>query len=232
MNGFPLTLAGAALTALPSGALWWAREALLCVSDLHLGKSERFARRGGTLLPPYETEATLDRLDALIDALDPARVVCLGDSFDDSAAAEALSEEHRLRIARMQAGRDWTWIEGNHDPGPSGLSGHHLEALRVGPLTFRHIAGAGPDVSGHYHPKARLSGGARPAFVADRDRIVMPAFGAYTGGLSCTDPVIAGLFGPGAVAVLTGPRAVPVPLARLAPQSASARIPAATRFGR
>ncbi len=232
MNGHPLTLAGAALTALPSGALWWAAEGLLCVSDLHLGKSERLARRGGTLLPPYETEATLDRLEALVDALDPARVVCLGDSFDDSAAAEALDEAHRLRIARMQAGRDWTWIEGNHDPGPSGLSGHHLDALRTGPLTFRHIAGAGPDVSGHYHPKARLAGGSRAAFVADAGRIVMPAFGAYTGGLSCTDPAITRLFGPDAIAVLTGPRAVPVPLSRLASQAVSARIPAATRFGR
>ena len=231
-SGYPFTLAGQTLLALGSGALWWPDRRLLCISDLHLGKSERFARRGGAPLPPYETRDTLMRLQTDIAAFQPTTVICLGDSFDDSAAAEALAETHRLRIARMQAGRDWTWIEGNHDPGPSGLSGHHLEALRVGPLTFRHIAGAGPDVSGHYHPKARLSGGARPAFVADRDRIVMPAFGAYTGGLSCTDPVIAGLFGPGAVAVLTGPRAVPVPLARLAPQSASARIPAATRFGR
>ncbi len=217
MNGYEFELAGAALTALPSGALWWPAQALLCVSDLHLGKSERFARRGGALLPPYEVAATLDRLEALVDRLSPRAVVCLGDSFDDRAAAEALAEGPRLRIARMQAGRDWIWIEGNHDPGPTGMAGRHLGALMVGGLTFRHIAGEGPDVSGHYHPKARLAAGpARPAFLVDRRRVILPAFGAYTGGLSCTDPALAGLVSDGALAVLTGPAAVPVPLGALA----------------
>ncbi len=231
MNGHPLTFAGAALTALPSGALWWADESLLCVSDLHLGKAERFARRGGTLLPPYETEATLDRLETLVDSLSPRTVICLGDSFDDRAAAEALSEAHRLRIVRMQAGRDWVWIEGNHDPGPTDLAGRHLEHLTIGAVTFRHITGETPDISGHYHPKARLPGGTRAAFLADANRIILPAFGAYTGGLSCTDPALRDLFGADAIAVLTGPRAVPVPLSKLC-GARSSRSPALTRFGR
>ncbi len=231
MNGHPLTFAGAQLCALASGALWWADERLLCVSDLHLGKAERFARRGGTLLPPYETDATLDRLEALVDGLSPACVVCLGDSFDDRAAAEALCEGHRLRIARLQAGRDWIWIEGNHDPGPTELAGRHLESLSVGAVTFRHITGETPDISGHYHPKARMPGGTRAAFLADANRIILPAFGAYTGGLTCTDPPLRTLFGADAVAVLTGPRAVPVPLSKLG-QSRGSRSPALTRFGR
>ncbi len=225
MNGHALSLAGVDLTALPSGGLWWAAERLLCVSDLHLGKSERLARRGGALLPPYETAATLDRLDALIDGLKPRTLVCLGDSFDDRAAAEALDEAHRMRIARMQAGRRWIWIEGNHDPGPVDLGGAHRDELRLGPLTFRHIAAPAADgeISGHYHPKCGLarSGQVRPAFLVDTARIILPAFGAYTGGLRATDPVLQDLMIDPALAVLTGPRAVPLPMPR--PDSAPAR---------
>ena len=114
----PVTLAGARLAARASGALWWPDERLLCVADLHLGKSERLARRGGALLPPYETAETLDRLAAEIAALAPARVVCLGDSFDDSAAGAALAPDQAARLYALAAGREWIWIAGNHDPAP------------------------------------------------------------------------------------------------------------------
>ena len=216
-------MAEARLTPLPSGALWWPGERLLCVSDLHLGKSERIARRWGTLLPPYETADTLLRLETDLDATGARTVVCLGDSFDDLAAAGSLAEEARLWIARLMAGRRWVWIEGNHDPGPIGLDGTHLAELRLGPLTFRHIAGAGAagevsgEVSGHYHPKAELSArGARvsrPCFLYDAVRLVMPAYGTYTGGLSWTAPVLRDLFGTDACAALTGDpvRRIPVP---------------------
>ena len=218
MTGQPLTLAGASLTARPSGALFWPAEGLLCVADLHLCKSERLARRGGTLLPPYETAETLDRLAAEIAALAPARVVCLGDSFDDCAAGEALAAADAARLTALMAGRDWVWIAGNHDPGPLALGGRHLAALSLGPLTFRHEArrdaGAG-EVSGHFHPKLRLPvrGGAvtRPCFLADPTRIILPAFGAYTGGLGTGHPAFAALLGPGARAVLTGDPCVAVP---------------------
>ena len=173
MNGHDISLAGIRLTALGSGALWWPERALLCVSDLHLGKSERVARLGGASLPPYDTRDTLNRLAADI-ALTQARVVvCLGDSFDDPDAARALPESERLWIARLQAGRRWVWIEGNHDPGPVELGGAHLAELPQPPLTFRHIArkGASGEVSGHYHPKVRIQTRARtvtrPAFLAD-----------------------------------------------------------------
>ena len=152
------SFAGEHLTALPSGALWWPSERLLCVSDLHLGKSERTARRGGPLLPPYEVVDTLTRLEGDVAALAPRAVVSLGDSFDDMDAAEALAPGFRDWIARLMAGRDWTWITGNHDPAPLGLGGHAAEGLRCGPLSFVHVAtetGAG-EVSGHYHPKAAL----------------------------------------------------------------------------
>lgn len=219
MNTYPLNFAGTTLQALGSGALWWPDQALLCVSDLHLGKSERLARRGGSILPPYETRDTLTRLAADLDRTEARVVICLGDSFDDAGAALALVEEDRLWIARLQAGRRWIWVEGNHDPGPMDMGGTHLAELSLPPLTFRHIArpGASGEISGHYHPKAQVRTRARtisrPAFLADRCRIILPAYGTYTGGLRSRDAVLADLMRPEAVAVLTGPtpQAVPMP---------------------
>ncbi len=216
----PLTLAGTALAALHSGALWWPDEAMLCVADLHLGKSERIARRGGALLPPYETAETLDRLAADIARHAPRVVVCLGDSFDDGAGADALMPENSGRLATLAAGRDWIWIAGNHDPAPLSVAGRHLAEVARGPLTFRHIArpdADGGEVSGHWHPKARvaLRGRtiSRPCFLTDGARLILPAYGAYTGGLRADHPDLAALLSKSARAILTGTPALTVPLA-------------------
>ena len=218
MNSLDITLNGATLSALGDGTLWWADQSLLCVSDLHLGKSERAARRGGTILPPYETQDTLTRFEATLNHTGARHVICLGDSFDDLGAALALNEATRLWITRLQAGREWIWIEGNHDPGPVDLGGSHLGELTIGPLTFRHIArpeGTG-EISGHYHPKARLNLRgrqiSRAAFLCDARRIIMPAFGTYTGGLDWEAPVLRDLMGPDAQAILTGPTPMRVPM--------------------
>lgn len=223
MSAETFTLAGATLVARPSGALWWPAERLLCVADLHLCKSERLARRRGLLLPPYETAETLDRLAAEIAALAPARVVALGDSFDDCAAGEALSDADSARLIALMAGRAWTWIAGNHDPAPLDLPGTHRAEFALGPLTFRHagadLAAAG-EVSGHYHPKLRLRvrGGAvtRPCFLLDGVRLILPAFGAYTGGLFASHPALRRLLAADARAILTGAPCVSLPLAALA----------------
>ena len=216
----PLTLAGTALAALHSGALWWPDEAMLCVADLHLGKSERIARRGGALLPPYETAETLDRLAADIARHAPRVVVCLGDSFDDGAGADALMPENSGRLATLGAGRDWIWIAGNHDPAPLSVAGRHLAEVARGPLTFRHIArpvADGGEISGHWHPKARvaLRGRtiSRPCFLTDGARLILPAYGAYTGGLRADHPDLAALLSKSARAILTGTPALTVPLA-------------------
>ena len=219
MNGYMFSLAGASLCALASGALWWPDKQLLCVSDLHLGKSERIARNGGAALPPYDTRDTLNRLAADLSLTNASFVVCLGDSFDDLGAARALPETERLWIARLQAGRRWVWIEGNHDPGPADINGTHLAELPLAPLSFRHIAreGASGEVSGHYHPKATIRTPARavsrPAFLADSNRVILPSFGTYTGGLRSHENVLARLMRPEAIAILTGrkPHAVPMP---------------------
>lgn len=227
MDGTLFTLSGATLVARGTGALWWPEHRTLCVSDLHLGRAARMARHGGSLLPPFETEDTLQRLDAEIAALAPACVICLGDSFDDTGAADALPEAARLWIARMQAGRRWVWIEGNHDPGPVDLGGRHAQELRTGPLVFRHIArpDATGEVSGHYHPKAGLATRAgrvsRPCFLIDPARVILPAFGTYTGGLAADAAVFDPLMSDQARALMIGPGAIMLPRPRKGPRRAA-----------
>ncbi len=215
MNGYRLSLCGAELLARPSGVLWWPAERLLAVADLHLGKSGRLARRGGALLPPYETAETLDRLAAEVAALRPGVVVALGDSFDDDTCAEEAGPSLHKALAAMAVPR-WIWVAGNHDPAPGGLPGAVAEAFAAGPLTFRHIAlpGAAGEISGHYHPKARLAGVSRPCFLADGARVILPAFGAYTGGLASSDPALSALMAPQALAILTGPAVLACPMPR------------------
>jgi uncharacterized protein len=222
MNNVDFPLCGTTLTALPSGAIWDKGSGLLCVSDLHLGRSDRVARTAGPLLPPYENRATLDRLAADIDQTGARTVICLGDSFDDLAGAGSLDEDCQSRLLGMHAGRRWIWIEGNHDPGPVDLGGSHLAEVRLGGLTYRHQAQAGAvgEVSGHYHPKLALAGAARRCILFDAARCILPAYGAYTGGMSALDPVVRGLFAERAFAVLTGKRAVLSPLPGPAPATA------------
>lgn len=212
MTGYAFDFDGQRLQARASGALYWPARRWLVVADLHLGKSERLARRGGPLLPPYEVAATLDRLEAEIAATDPACVVSLGDGFDDDAARAALPDEVCARLQAMAAGRRWLWISGNHDPAPvcARLPGETRAEWRDG-LTLRHEAGAGPDISGHYHPCIRLAGERRRCFLIGADHLILPAFGAYTGGLIADDPALLRLV-PVGLAVACGARAIPVPL--------------------
>lgn len=220
MSSYSFTLAGAMLEALPSGALWWPEQSILCVSDLHLGKSDRLLRAGGPALPPYESRDTLFRLENDINSVGPKTVICLGDSFDDQMAEHALDDDERSLILQLQAGRQWVWIEGNHDPGPLDLGGTHLSTLPIAPLSFRHIAEptASGDVSGHYHPKAsiRLRGRylTRPCFLLDSDRLILPSYGTYTGGLDTKSEVLASLMRRESIAILTGPQCLPIPMPR------------------
>jgi DNA ligase-associated metallophosphoesterase len=207
---------GETLHLLPSGGLFWPARKLLCVSDLHLGKSERLARRGGSLLPPYETQATLEKLDRDLEMTRAVTVICLGDSFDDLAALDGLEDSARLWLARLMAGRDWTWITGNHDPGPIEIGGTHRAEVSLLPFTFRHIAQpeAKAEISGHYHPKARLAGQSKPCFLADAARLILPAYGVYTGGLRAHDAALTGLMARDALAILTGSRLLAIPMPR------------------
>jgi len=203
------------LRALPAGALFWEARSLLCVSDLHLGKSERMARKMGQLIPPYDSLETLVRLKELIDQYDPGCVICLGDSFDDLQAGQDFDPDLRQLLITLIAGRKWIWISGNHDPGPLDIQGSWQSEFNADGLTFRHMAEENSDpgeVSGHYHPKASIRGKPRPCFCYDQRRLILPAFGTYTGGLRASDPVIATLFEADARVVMTGVKSRVIPL--------------------
>ncbi len=192
-------VAGVTLVADLSGALFWEEERLLVVSDLHLEKGSSFATRG-VLLPPYDTVATLGRLASVIARHDPGIVIALGDSFHDRDAHDRLSAPDRDAILGLQSRRDWIWISGNHDPVlPSDLGGVVAGEVAIGKIAFRHEpTGAVGEIAGHLHPKARVATRGRSmerrCFASDGERAVMPAFGAYTGGLSIRDAAFAKLF--------------------------------------
>ncbi|SDY59225.1 putative phosphoesterase [Jannaschia faecimaris] len=214
------TFAGHTMVARASGALHWPAEGLLVVSDLHFGKSERMARNGGALLPPYEVQDTLTRLDADIEATQPHAVISLGDTFDDMMAAHHLQPAHLDWIKALTLGRDWTWVTGNHDPAPTGLGGESAATVCCADVTLRHIASGDAqfEISGHYHPKAslRMRGRAvsRRCFLRDAARMILPAYGTYTGGLQCHDPALTRLMAPDARAILAGSPMVEIPMPR------------------
>jgi DNA ligase-associated metallophosphoesterase len=196
-----LTLNGARLFAEVAGALYWPEQRTVVVSDLHFEKGSAFAARG-VPLPPYDTAATLDRLEAVLERHQPERVICLGDSFHDQGAAERASRDILDRVRSLADGYEWIWITGNHDPSPDPLwGGRAVEDMVVGPLIFRHVAArvpTGGEVSGHFHPKARVRLRGRSlsgqCFVTNGNRLVMPSFGAFTGGLDVSAPEIRDLF--------------------------------------
>ena len=197
-----VTVNGAELRLDPSGALIWPARHLLVVADLHLEKGSSFAERG-RFLPPYDTRATLDALEAVIARETPERVICLGDSFHDATAENRVTVEDAARLRTLTEGRDWIWIAGNHDPDPPAAWGGQVrDELSLGALIFRHqartICHAPGEISGHFHPKACLRLRARRltarCFVTDGKRLILPAFGAYTGGLDVRAPEIRSLF--------------------------------------
>jgi len=212
MSAAPIHLAGERLMLDPAGILAWPARRLLAVADLHLEKGSHFAA-GGRFLPPYDTRETLARLGTALRRWRPERLVLLGDSFHDPGGAARLPTAETALLHRLLDGLEVIWVLGNHDPvPPEGLPGSAVEEWRDGPLAFRHQArpGAvqGAEISGHFHPKAtmptRCGGITRPCFVADAKRVMLPAFGAYTGGLDAADPAIAGLFPRGARLFLLG----------------------------
>jgi DNA ligase-associated metallophosphoesterase len=194
-----IAIGEAALVADPAGALYWPHEGALVVADLHLEKGSSFARRG-VLLPPYDTAATLARIALLIARYQPRCVIALGDSFHDGGGPDRLADADRTQLRALQAHRDWIWITGNHDPEPANnIGGSFGGALAIGALTFRHLPSGGQgEICGHLHPVARVShrgrAVSRRCFATDGIRMVMPAFGAYAGGLNIRDAAFADVF--------------------------------------
>jgi DNA ligase-associated metallophosphoesterase len=215
-----ITIAGEVALCDPRGALVLPARGVLVVSDLHLEKGSSLARRG-MLVPPYDTQATLARLAAVVADHRPRIVVSLGDSFHDGGGAARLPAQYRSSLEAIMAGRDWYWIAGNHDPhAPAGLPGETVGELAIGALTFRHEPrpGAVGEIAGHLHPGARIvrrgRSVRRPCFAGDGRRLVMPAFGAYTGTLNVLDRAYAGLFGEGSLMAYVLGRGRVFPIAR------------------
>ena len=194
-----------------SGALYLPDERTLVVADLHLEKGSAYAARG-VLLPPYDSAATLALLGAAIARYQPARVIALGDSFHDRGAEARIDEHCLARLRALQAGRDWLWISGNHDPQISAaMGGAVLDELELSGVALRHEpshTAATPEIAGHLHPaaKVRMRGRAlrRRCFALSATRCVMPAMGAYAGGLNVRDAAFRPLFGTGLAAHLLG----------------------------
>ena len=204
------SLAGLACAFDRSGALVFAEAGTLVVADLHLEKGSSFARRGA-MLPPYDTGATLAALAEVVGHYAPRRVVALGDSFHDRAGPGRLLPADRAALAALAVGRDWTWVTGNHDPVlPPDLPGTVAADASLGPLVLRHHprAGAARELAGHLHPVAKVvlygRGVRARAFLTDGARCVLPAFGAYAGGLNACDRAFGPLFPGGFTAHVIG----------------------------
>jgi uncharacterized protein len=203
------SFAGHDLRALPQGALFWPSRRALLVADLHLEKASWFAKLG-QMLPPYDSMATLADLTALAASTSAREIWCLGDSFHDRHGCDRLPARARELLTGLTASTRWTWIVGNHDPSladPCG--GAVLEEAEVDGLVLRHEAQAGearPELSGHFHPKLRITHRgrrvSRRCFVATPRKLILPAFGALTGGLDACHPEIVRAVGPDAEALV------------------------------
>lgn len=202
------TLAGQSVILDHAGCLLFPDDGTLVVADLHFEKGSAFAARGDAWLPPYDTAATIGRLEQVCRRYRPRRVVSLGDTLHDLAGAERMPASHMARLRRLVDGHDWLWVAGNHDPAPPPeLGGAVAPVARIGDVMLRHdveTAGEGGlaagEVIGHYHPKAAVRTRGRRiggrCFATDGRRMILPAFGAYAGGLNVLDPAISGLLAP------------------------------------
>ena len=212
-----LHVRGQLLTPLADGALWWAEKQTLVVSDLHFEKGSSFAARG-QMLPPYDTRATLAIVEARVQEYRPNRVISLGDSFHDPKAETRLDEEDATRIRALTAATDWIWVEGNHDPDPpEHLGGSAAKTLRMGEIVFRHEpTGESGEIAGHLHPCAKVLSRVRAlrrrCFVTDGERLIMPALGAFTGGLNVMDEAFGPCFPNGGMMVFAMSRDAVIPI--------------------
>ncbi|MEP0521502.1 MAG: ligase-associated DNA damage response endonuclease PdeM [Hyphomicrobiales bacterium] len=195
-----INLMGQHFYAFASGVLYWPSQSTLIVADLHLEKGSSFARKG-LFLPPYDSRATLARLTTIVDSLTPDTIIALGDSFHDKEGADRLCAKDHAILSAMQVGREWIWIAGNHDPlPPQEVGGIAMDELCFGTLIFRHepVPGATGEIAGHLHPCAKVRSRARSVrrscFIEDGNRLILPAFGALTGGLNILDSSYDGLF--------------------------------------
>ena len=210
-QGYAFNLHETPVVALPHALLWLPRTATLVASDLHFEKGSAYAAKG-SLLPPYDTAETLDRLSTVIDMLQPKKLIALGDSFHDITANDRMRHGDKARLLAISRTTPTIWLEGNHDPEvPTWLEGARCASFFHDGLYFTHepTGTTAGEVAGHLHPCARLSGNSgrslrRRCFVSDGRTLIMPAFGAFTGGLNVRDIAFDGLFTDAPIALVPG----------------------------
>jgi hypothetical protein len=193
----PFSFAGEEMLLVQGRALFWPRERALLVADLHLEKASFFASFG-QMLPPYDSRETLERLALSVRETGAVRLFALGDNFHDAKGGLRLEPHAAGMLAALTRVLDWVWISGNHDGGVSKVAGGTLaEEVAAGGLTLRHKAAPStrtPELSGHFHPRLMLSARgrriARPCAVMSEQRLILPAFGALTGGMDAADAAI------------------------------------------
>lgn len=178
------------------GAVFWPRENALLVADLHLEKASFYARHG-QMLPPYDSRETLGRVAEALRETGARRVFCLGDNFHDSAGTARLEPHAAGMLAALTRATDWVWITGNHDSDAVHAAGTLAEELEVSGVILRHRTRLGetrPELSGHWHPKLTVAAQGkrivRPCAVSSETRLILPAFGALTGGMNAANPAI------------------------------------------
>jgi len=202
MVGMQVSFMGNTLSLDPSGCLFWHEEKLLVVSDLHLEKGSSFAAKKSLFMPPYDTQATLEKLALRIAHWQPKTVLSLGDSFHDDDAATRLPNSYKQHLTQLMHDREWIWVSGNHDPTPpKDLGGTFCEEVQIGTVNFCHepmIDFKLGEIAGHLHPSSKIrqrgKNVRRRCFIGDNKRMIMPAFGSFTGGLNVLDRAYDGLF--------------------------------------
>ena len=217
-----LSFAGETLRPLPCGALFWTAQSTLLVADLHFEKASAFARRGW-MLPPYDSADTLRLLIDVLESTGARRVICLGDSFHDAGGPDRLPAGPRTALRALAASLDWLWITGNHDDrAGAALGGRVMPEARIGGITLRHEADPddpAPEMSGHFHPKLAVTVRGRRivrrCFAQSPSKLILPAYGAFTGGLDVNDPAIVGVMRGAVTAVIAeGDRLLRFPVTR------------------
>jgi uncharacterized protein len=217
----PFSFAGETFAATAAGGLYWPSQRALLVADLHLEKASWFARLG-QFLPPYDSHATLTALAGEVERSGAERVYCLGDSFHDAFGCDRLPQNARALLLELTSSFDWIWIIGNHDPGFADRCGGDIEdEVELGRIVLRHEAERSeprPEISGHFHPKLRLTlkgrQVSRRCFVVSDTKLIMPAFGALTGGLDAHHPeILRSVGGDAAALVPVSDRLLRFPLA-------------------
>ena len=166
----------------------WREENILVVSDLHLEKGSSY-KLSGQFIPPYDTKDTLERLKKIIDKVKPNLLILLGDIFHDKYSLKRMNDTDKKLFNDIISKIKTIFVEGNHDANTLDLNRSTHKFYEKNNLFFKHIFSNEKklEISGHYHPSVSIKHkGIKlrcPCFIVSKNKIILPSFGKYTGGL-------------------------------------------------